>query len=94
MSTEVAHLELRVTSDGYVTAENRFGAAAKSAEVFERTLNKMEAQQKRAEDAAKRAVALVFAIELRAEYLPLLPELERMDCARAPGVGDDGYRSR
>lgn len=55
MSAEVAHLELRVTSDGYVTAENRFGAAAKSAEVFERALNKLEAQQMRAENAAKRA---------------------------------------
>lgn len=54
MSAEVAHLELRVTSDGYVTAENRFGAAAKSAEVFERALNKLESQQKRADKSAKR----------------------------------------
>lgn len=66
MSTEVAHLELRVTSDGYVTAENRFGAAAKSAEVFERAINKLEAQQLRTEKASQRTADIAAAAQKKA----------------------------
>jgi hypothetical protein len=54
MSTEVSHLELRVTSDGYVTLAGNVGAAARSAEVFERQFAKVEAINRRAEDSAKR----------------------------------------
>lgn len=66
MSEETSHLILKVTSDGYVTAENRFGSAAKSAEVFERALNKLEKQQQTAERVAQRAAEAVERAAARA----------------------------
>lgn len=54
MTVQIAHLEARVTSDGYVLLANRIGDAERSAQVFERQFAKVEEIQRRAAKTAER----------------------------------------